>query len=200
MMADDVKNVGEVLDRLEQLATENGKVELGAAAEAMGHRTYGPFLLIPALIDISPVGGIPGLPTLLAAVIVLVAVQMLVGRKHLWLPAVLARRALSRDKTCKTTIKARGVARFLDRAFHGRLPALTRAPMVRVAAVLCILLALSVPPLEIVPFATTAPMAAIAAFGLAMLVRDGLLMLVAMGLSLAALGLGLSLVGGGGGG
>lgn len=82
----DPKSVGDVLDRVEQLAREHDRVELGRVVEALGHRTYGAFLLIPALIDISPVGGIPGLPTILAAIIVIVAAQLLIGRKHLWLP------------------------------------------------------------------------------------------------------------------
>lgn len=62
------------------------------------------------------------------------------------------------------------------------------------AAGLCILLALTVPPLELLPFATTAPMAAIAAFGLALLVRDGLLMVIATLLAGAAVVLGAGLL------
>lgn len=62
--------------------------------------------------------------------------------------------------------------------------------MQRIAAVFVFLLCLTVPPLEFVPFASSAPMLAIAALGLAILVRDGLLMLVASGLSLTALGVG----------
>jgi hypothetical protein len=69
----------------------------------------------------------------------------------------------------------------------------------KVAALICILLACTVPPLELLPFATTAPMAAIAAFGLALMVRDGVLMLVAMALSIVAVGVGLGLATGSGG-
>jgi hypothetical protein len=197
-MADEPERVGDILDRLEQIARDEGEVSLGKVVEALGNRSHGPFLLIPALIDISPVGGIPGLPTLLGAVIILVAAQMLLGRKHLWLPGFLARRSLSPEKTCKTTAKLRGLARFLDRWFHGRMPRLTKGTFVRVAAGLCILLALTVPPLELLPFATTAPMAAIAAFGLALLVRDGLLMIIATVLATAAVGIGLGLLASGG--
>lgn len=111
----------------------------------------------------------------------------------------IAGHSLSPDKACQASEKLRGIARFLDEWFHGRLPRLTHGPFVRIAAALCIILALSVPPLELLPFATTAPMAAIAAFGLALLVRDGLLMLIATILSGAALVLGLSLVSGDGG-
>ena len=47
------------------------------------------------------------------------------------------------------------------------------------------------------PFASTVPMAAIAVFGLALLVRDGVLMLVAIALSLGAAGVGSVLLLGG---
>ena len=82
----------------------------------------------------------------------------------------------------------------MDRWFHGRLPILTSGPFVRAAAGAIILLALAVPPLELVPLATTAPMAAIAAFGLALVVRDGLLMMAALTVALAAVVIGIGVV------
>lgn len=193
-MAEDPKNVGEILDRIEEIADE-GDVSLGHVAETLGHRAHGPFLMIPAMIDISPVGSIPGLPSVLAVVIVITAAQLLFGGKHLWLPGFLARRSISAEKAKKATGKLRGVARLLDMWFHGRLPALTRGPFVRVAAAFVILLAFTVPPLELFPLATTAPMAAIAAFGLALLVRDGLLMVIAIILAGVAVAIGLGLAG-----
>ncbi len=199
-MAEDPKSVGDILDRLEELAKDGNDVSIGRVVQTLGNRGHGPFLMIPALIDISPVGGIPGLPTVLAVIIALTAAQMLFGRKHLWLPGFLANRSLSSEKTCETTAKLRGLARFLDRWFHGRLPKLTEGSFVRVAAGLCILLTLTVPPLELLPFATTAPMAAIAAFGLALLVRDGLLMVIATILAVVAVGVGIGLMGSGAGG
>lgn len=194
-MADDPKSVGDILDKLEALADSEARVTLGDAVEAFGNRSYGPFLLVPALIEMSPIGGIPGLPTVLALIIALFAVQMALGRKHLWLPKFLRRRGAEPAKVKKATAKLRGVARWADRWFHGRLPALTSGPFVRVAAVACILLAATVPPLELLPFASTAPMAAIAAFGLALLVRDGLLMIVATLLAGVAVAVGVGMVG-----
>ncbi len=199
-MADEPHSIGDILQRIEELARDQDEVALGDVVETLGHRGHGPFLLVPALIEISPIGGIPGVPTALAAIIILFAVQMLIGRKHLWLPAFLRRRSLSSEKVCKATDKLQGFARFMDRWFHGRLPKLTQGPFVRVAALLCICLALTVPPLELLPFASTAPMAAIAAFGLALLVRDGLLMIIAALLALVAVGVGIGFAGSGGGG
>jgi len=193
----DPQSVGDILDRLEEVAGKEDKVTLGKVVEAMGSRSHGPFLVIPALIDISPVGGIPGLPTVLGAIIILIAVQILIGRKHLWLPGFIERRGISPERTCKATAKLRGVARVTDRWFHGRLPKLTQGPFIRIAAICCIVMALTVPPLELFPFATTAPMAAIAAFGLALLVRDGALMIVATTLSAGAVALGVGFLGSG---
>ena len=47
---------------------------------------------------------------------------------------------------------------------------------------------MTVPPLEVLPFASSAPMLATAAFGLALLVRDGLLMTIATVLAGVAVG------------
>ena len=69
------------------------------------------------------------------------------------------------------------MARWLDRWFHGRLKPLTRGLF-----------------LEIVPFASTAPMGAIALFGLALLVHDGALMIAASATAVGALALLLTVV------
>ncbi len=191
----DPHSVGEVLDRLKELGEQAGddKAKLGDMLEALGQRAYGPFFIIFPMIDISPVGGIPGLPTAMAVVMVLLAVQLVIGREHLWLPGFLANRGLKGEKLVKVAEKTRGIARRMDKWFHGRLPALTKGPMVKVAGVMVILLCLTVPPLELLPFASTAPMAAIMAFGIALLVRDGVLMIVACALSVGAVALGAGL-------
>ncbi len=96
-MASDPHSIGDILDALDELADKQDRVSLGDVIEAFGNRSYGPFLLLPALVDISPVGSIPGLPTVLACVILLTAVQMVLGRKHLWLPGFLRNRSVKAD-------------------------------------------------------------------------------------------------------
>lgn len=188
---DDPQSVGAILDRLDDAGSDVERALIGDIVQAFGSRSYGPFLLVPALIEISPLGGIPGLPTVLAAIIVLFAAQMLFGRKHIWLPQFIGRRSVSKDRLKRATQKLRPLAGWLDRWFHGRLEALTKGPFIRLAAAACILLALTVPPLELIPFASTAPMGAIAMFGLALLVRDGVLMIAAILAAVLAIGVGL---------
>jgi len=194
-MATDPQSVGEILDCLDKAAQENDTVSIGDVLDAIGNRSYGPFLLVPALIVVSPIGGIPGIPTFFSATIALIAVQILFGRDHIWLPAFVRNRSVSAEKVGKSSEKLRKVADVLDKWFHGRFEVLTRGPAVKIAALLIIGLCAITPPLELLPFAAIAPMSAIAAFGLALMVNDGLLMLVATALSLAAFGGGFAMMG-----
>ncbi len=180
-------SMGDILAALDRLGKERGRVSIGDMAERFGRRSYGPFLLIPALIEISPIGGIPAVPTFLAAILALVAIQLLFRRKHIYLPPLIRNRSLKGIKVSKAVRKLEGFGNFMDGWFHGRLRPLLHPPMPQMAGGVIVLLCATVPPLELVPFASTAPMLAIASFGLALLVRDGLLMMMALVLSGAAI-------------
>ncbi|TNC66628.1 exopolysaccharide biosynthesis protein [Rubellimicrobium roseum] len=195
-MADE-KGVEQALDRLHETGEDKDKVSVGDVVEALGDRGYGPLLFVPALIEISPIGGIPAVPSILALIIALFAVQIALGREKMWLPGFLRNLSVTGDRMKRATDKLQPVARWLDRWFHGRLEWLASDKVLRVAAVLIVFLCLSVPPLELLPFASTAPMAAIASFGLAMTLRDGLLMALGFALSLATVAVGFGLIGGG---
>ena len=149
---------------------------------------------MPALLVLTPVGAIPAVPSILAAIIILFAVQRAAGRDHMWLPAFVKQAGTSSERVDASVEKLRPLAERLDRWFHGRLEWVTKGPAVRIAAAGCGALALTVPPLELLPFASAAPMAAIAAFGLAITVKDGALMIAAIVLMLAAVAIGLGFV------
>ncbi|MXP10106.1 exopolysaccharide biosynthesis protein [Pseudoblastomonas halimionae] len=183
-------SVGDILDALEELASDNDRVSIADTVEAFGARSWGPLIMVPALIELTPIGGIPGVPTFLATVIALVAVQMIFGQDHLWMPGFVEDRCVEADKLDKASDKLRPIGKRLDSWFHGRWRRFTENPWNKIAGVLILLLCATVPPLELLPFASSAPMLAIACFGLALMVRDGLLMLVASGLALASLGFG----------
>lgn len=188
------ESLGDILDCMNALACRDERVAVEDMVDVIGTRSYGPFLVVPALIELSPVGGVPGVPTVLAAVVLLFAAQMLWGRKRLWIPGILARRALAARQINRLVSMGRPVAHRVDRWFHGRLHALTAGVWVRLAALVCVALALLVPPLELFPFASSAPMGAIALFGLALMVRDGLLMIGASLLACVAVGVVVALV------
>ena len=67
--------------------------------------------------------------------------------------------------------------------------ALTTPLADRLVAAACVLVALTVPPLELLPFAAFVPALAIFAFGVGLVARDGVVVLIALLLSAAAVGL-----------
>lgn len=182
----DADGLSAIVDTLGDLGKREQAVSVDNIREAFGHRSFGPFLLIPALLEISPIGGIPGLPTLLSLIITLFALQILIGRKHLWLPGFIANRTFKGERLSKAMSKMKGVARWTDKILRPRVDFATHRPFVFLVAILTIGLCATVPFLEIVPFASTFPMGAIALFGLGITARDGLVVLVATALSIVA--------------
>lgn len=174
-----IDDVVGILDKLKELAESDHEVSVGEVTKAFGRRGYGPLLAVPALVGASPVGGIPAVPTILAVVIVIVAVQMVFGARSFWMPGVLSDRAVSSEKLGNAVDRMRPWGERLDKLFRNRLEFLTTMIFERIGALCCVLLALLVPPLEFVPFAAAIPFIAILLFGIALAVHDGIVMLVA---------------------
>ena len=177
---------GQVLDRLSAAGEDAERVSLGAMLDAVGRRSYGPLIMLPGLIALSPLSGIPGVPTTVAGMVLIIAGQLLLGRNHLWLPQWLLRRSAPRGKFDKALRFLRPIARFTDRLVRRRLARFTRDVGVRMIAFVCIAIAVGMPALELLPMASTVAGAAFTAFGLGLMAEDGLLVLVALGLCGAA--------------
>lgn len=191
-MSSDAITLGDLTDSLEEKAESTEEVSVGDLMEVAGHRGTALFILIPALIGASPVGMIPAVPTLMAVIVAVFAVQIAIGRDHMWLPEVLKNRAVDDDRFQNSVKKIEPVLRTLDGWFGSRLEQLTGDAAMRVAAGIVLVLCLAVPPLELVPGAAIAPLAAIAMFGLALSMRDGVLMLIAFAATAGVVWLGLT--------
>ena len=70
-----------VIDQLVEVGDREDQVSIAKIQEAIDQSSFGPFLLVPAIIEVSPIGGIPGVPTALAIIVLLCAVQMLFGTR-----------------------------------------------------------------------------------------------------------------------
>ena len=188
--ADEPTDLEEVLDSIDSAAAGGGKVSFGDVFQAVGQRSFGPLLLLAGLVMLAPVvGDIPGVPTAMAIVVLLIAGQLLLRREHFWLPRWLLDRSIGARKVKKAAGWLRKPARFIDRFLRPRLEALVRGPGEYAIAVVAIAIALFTPAMEVVPFSANGAGAVLTAFGLALIARDGLVALVA--LLLAALTAGL---------
>lgn len=181
------RSVSEVVETIAELAEKDDKVTIGDVLDRFGHRSFAPVMMAFALVELTPAGGIPGVPTFLAACISLFAVQMLFGRDHIWVPKWIEQRSAPSKKLREATGKLETVAEKVDKVAHSRLERFASGAGLKVAAAIILALCLTIPPFELVPFASTAPMLAIDVICLAIMVRDGLAMLIAWGVAAAAL-------------
>ncbi|CAM3345500.1 exopolysaccharide biosynthesis protein [Halomonas lysinitropha] len=169
----------DLLARVQQAGQHRESVSLGAILDHVGRRSFAPFLLVAGLITLAPlVGDIPGVPTLMAILVVLSSVQLLMNRQHIWLPAWLLERRVSRERFAKATHWMERPARWADRLLKRRLVQLTRPPAHLPIALTCLLIALAMPPMEVVPFTANGAGLALTLFALALLANDGLLALL----------------------
>ncbi len=175
----DLTNLTQVLDHLDDKA-DGDKLTVGAMLKSVGDRGFGPLILAAALIEILPTGAIPGVPTLVAIAVVILSFQLVLGRKCPWLPKKLRSKGFSREKYNKAREKSKPVTTRIDRVFKPRLHALTTPLASKVVAVACIVLAVTMPPLEFVPFASSVPSVAIALLAIGLTAQDGLFVLLGL--------------------
>ncbi|MCK0746382.1 exopolysaccharide biosynthesis protein [Chromohalobacter nigrandesensis] len=165
-------------------ANDGKTIRLQDVVETFRSRGFGPLMTLPALLALLPTGGVPGVPTLCAVFIVLMAVQQLLGRQSPWLPRKLRERGISHDKLHRTVKRVRPWTQRIDKLLAQRLEILLQPVARRLIAVLVIVLALGMIPLELLPFAAAMPALAITVIGLGMTADDGLLLLIGLLLTL----------------
>lgn len=170
----------QLIDRIDDSTQDGDRVSLDDILAIIGRRTFGPILLVAGLITLAPViGDIPGVPTLIGLLVLLVAIQLLLNRRHFWLPRFLLERSVARDNLDQALSWLRPPARFIDRFLRPRLVAFTECPAVYGIALACILIAISMPAMEVIPFSANLAGAALTAFGFSLIARDGLFAVVA---------------------
>jgi hypothetical protein len=170
-----------MLDNIEEAASDTERVSFGDVFKAVGRRSFGPLLLLVGLVILAPVvGDIPGVPTMMSIVLVLIAVQMLMKRDHFWLPRWLLDRSMAAAKVRKGVGWLRKPARFVDRMLRPRLTKLVTGTRVYGIALIAVAIGLMTPAMEIVPFSANGAGAVLTAFGLSLIARDGLMALVAL--------------------
>jgi hypothetical protein len=159
---------------------EGAKISLREMVDHFGDRAFGAALFTFAIPNVLPLP--PGASGVLGLPLVLVAPQLMVGLKGLWLPRWLGRRQIDRSG--------------MERAFRRLLPTLEKVERLsrprwtflfgpvgdRVLGLTCFLLALvlALP----IPFGNMLPGAAIATLSLSLIQRDGAL--AALGYLMAA--------------
>jgi hypothetical protein len=176
--------LSDVLDRLERSA-EGESIAVGDVVETLGHRSFAALMLTFALISTSPASAIPGITTAVAALVFLLALQMIAGRDCVWLPGFVTKRRMETEKLRKGVGWLRKPVRFVERFLRPRLGFVYHRPVIYMPLVLILGLTLVMPVMEVVPTSGSIASAVIAIFAAGLLTKDGLLAILSAALLLA---------------
>lgn len=183
--------LADVLDELSHNINRDSDLDgirFGVLLNAVGRRSYGPILLLLGLIAISPLTVLPFTTTIVAAITLLIAVQMAIGLKRPWLPKPVLNIRVPRKAFFHFLDRARPKVDRLDGALLRERWTFMTVPLFVNAVALCVCVAALITfPLSIIPFAPLAPGIAIVLFGLGMTARDGLWLSVGILFTLGAL-------------
>ncbi len=169
------------------LSTE--QVDVSTIVNFVGRRSVGGLLLVFAVPLMLPVP-LPGIAVVFGVPLIVISAQLLLGRRHIWMPARLARRSIARAEFIALVERARPSLHRLELIARPRVSWLAGDWTIAPIGAICLLLAviITLP----VPLGHMLPGAAISILALGLLERDGLV--VGLGLIVALLAIGLLLV------
>lgn len=168
---------------LAELATrEDDRIRLADLLTAVGDRAFGAIMVVLAAPNIIPLP--PGSSAIFALPLILVTAQLAVGRRVLWLPRVLSERALPRVAFADIVRRLMPYLLRVERVLAPRFQFLFGPIGDRVIGGTCLLMALVL--FLPIPFGNFPPAIAMAAFGLALLERDGVFVMIGALASIAS--------------
>lgn len=190
MSMDHQAPIEDIIHRIDEVAEKNERIKFGQVMDAVGRHSFASLLLVVGAIMLLPgPADLPGVPVLLGAIAILLCGQMLANRDHVWVPDWIERREISQDKMQKMLDWLRRPAAWLDSMTAERWTFMMNHATVSILAVAAILVAMSTPVLEFIPFSANLAGGAIFAFALAILARDGLLAGLAICIAVTTFGL-----------
>lgn len=166
--------LSQVLDRLES-SVEGERISVEHIVENLGHKSFASVMLVFALISLSPASAIPGLTATVAAVVFLLVVQMIAGRRAVWLPRFIMRRQLSAKALCRGIGWLRRPLSLVEHGLKPRFTFLFHRPWVWLPMLLILALTLAMPFMEAIPTSGSIASAVIALFAAGLLTHDGAL-------------------------
>lgn len=158
-----------------QIVDEDGpdRLTFSDFALKLQARAWGGLLVIFAAINAIPLP--PGVNIFFAIPLMIVSAQMAFGRATPWFPAHIDRRGVTKEELRRLVAKMEWIERRVERMFKPRLPGFTGQTATRLIGVVCFILAL----FAMLPIVHVAPAALIVLFGLALIYRDGALVIAA---------------------
>ena len=145
---------------------------VGEIRDHLDERGFGLMILILTIPCLVP--ALYGVPQVLGVPIVLLALQIVIGRKEPWLPEGILKRRVKKDWLDRMADFASKRMHWFERLSKPRLQWLACGPGERLAAVFMILATLTI----ILPMTNTVPSIALALLAVGLIMRDGVFVAV----------------------
>lgn len=173
-------------------APGSDSITVGEIVDGIRGRAFGLLLLLFGAVDVVPLP--PGASSLAGVPVLIIGVQMALGRPRPWLPQVLRRRSFEREKLVNGLRRIEPYVRALARVSRPRWPRVVRALFPRFVGTVVIVLALVI----MLPafFTNTPPALATVLLAIALIEEDGLLLIVGLAAAVLAVAISAVLAGG----
>jgi hypothetical protein len=155
------------------------QVTIGWIIAQLGERSFGLFLLILAAIGVAP-----GLSAFVGVLLLIPAVQMILGRSYPTIPRFLAERQVPVAKLRSGIAKTTPLLRWLEKLIRPRWPTGIKTTK-HIVGVIMLLLSISM--IGPVPFSQVIPALTMMLMALAYLEEDGLVLAIATVIAIASL-------------
>jgi hypothetical protein len=169
-----------------QEQTAMKRISVGEVMDAFEHRGFGPLLIVPCLFLILPTGAIPGVPLICGVFMALVCLQMMLGYSNPWIPKRIRKISFEGRKLDKALEKVKPYLKKLDPYIKPRLIWFVTPIAKRGISFICFLLSIAIIPAALVPFGGDPFAIAIFFFALGFRINDGLVTVIGLGITLAA--------------
>lgn len=160
------------------------RVSIGDLLDRMDSRAYGLLLLVLALPMCVP--NVPGISTIFGFLMLFPAFGMLRGSRRLWAPSKLRAKEIDGNVLRRTLRVAIKPLRRVEYLIRPRLTLLTRFPLTIAVGAQTLLMAIIL--ILPIPFANWPPGMTVAMTALALLQRDGILMLLTIPAAIVSVG------------
>ncbi|MBL8581151.1 MAG: exopolysaccharide biosynthesis protein [Rhizobiaceae bacterium] len=177
------RRLSEVFSRLSEDA--NGPISIGYIRDFLGNRSFAALLVLFGAINMIPLP--PGASALFGAPLVIVAAQMVYGKKQAWLPKLIRERSLSADQFRRVMEWIIPRLQRLERLIRPRYWPFWRRQGDRVIGLLALIMAITIT--LPIPLGNWLPAVSTTLLGLALSERDGLLFAIGTFVGVAALAL-----------
>ncbi len=167
-----------LLKNIMKSSEEKDQVSIGEFISALGDRSFCLAILVFSLPNSLPVPGIPGFSTITGLPITFIAMQMVLGRKSLWLPKNIAAKKFSSRSLAKMLSKAIPTVERLEKLLKPRWLPITSPAGECVLGLLMVVLSLiiALP----IPGGNFLPGLSMSLIALGMLERDGIFLMGAV--------------------